>query len=171
MSATPIDTLLSALEPLDVPCERTTRSEFAETVADHLREPAVGVPLESLDVSLAETDVTVDPTPATLKTAATGVTPASFAIADYGSVVVPNTANGSELVSLFVDRHVAVVDEGDVVPNMEVAFDRFGEEFRERASSGVIATGPSATADMGELVRGAHGPSEVHLVVLEDDDE
>lgn len=171
MSASSLDTFVSALDSQDVPCERTTRSSFAATLAKHLREPAVGVPLTDLGVSLTDTDVTVDPTPATLKAARTGVTPASFAIADYGSVVVPGTSDGTELVSLFVDRHVAVVDADDVLPGMEAAFDRFGESFRERADSGIIATGPSATADMGELVRGAHGPSEVHVIVLEDDDE
>jgi L-lactate dehydrogenase complex protein LldG len=171
MSASSLDTLVSAFDSLDVPCERTTRSSFAETLADHLRASAVGVPLADLGVSLTDADVTVDPAPADLKAAQTGVTPASFAIADYGSVVVPGTETGAELVSLFVDRHVAVVDADDVVPGMEAAFDRFGESFRAHADSGVIATGPSATADMGELVRGAHGPSEVHVIVLEGDNE
>ncbi|WP_225336389.1 LUD domain-containing protein [Halomicrobium urmianum] len=171
MSATPIDSLASALSALDVPCERTTPDEFGETLAEHLRGPAVGVSLDGVDASLSRTDVTVDPTPAELDAAHTGVTPASFAIADYGSVVIPTTETGTELVSLFVDRHVAVVDEADVVPGMEAAFDRFGDEFRADAGSGIVATGPSATADMGALVRGAHGPSEVRVIVLEDDDE
>jgi len=171
MSASPLDTFVSALGSQDVPCERTTSTSFAATLAKHLREPAVGIPMEDLDVSLSDTDVTVDPTPAELKAADTGVTPASFAIADYGSVVIPGTSDGAELASLFVGRHVAVVDADDVVPGMETAFDRFGESFRDHASSAIIATGPSATADMGELVRGAHGPSEVHVIVLEDDDE
>ena len=151
MSASSLDTLVSALSSQDVPCERTARSAFAETLADHLRAPAVGVPLDDLGASLADADVTVDPTPARLKAAQTGVTPASFAIADYGSVVIPDSSAGTELASLFVGRH--------------------GEAFRERGDSGIVATGPSATADMGELVRGAHGPSEVHVIVLEDDDE
>ncbi|TKX83368.1 hypothetical protein EXE43_24625, partial [Halorubrum sp. SS5] len=34
----------------------------------------------------------------------------------------------------------------------------------------VFATGPSATADMGGLVHGAHGPKEVHVVLLREDD-
>jgi L-lactate dehydrogenase complex protein LldG len=32
----------------------------------------------------------------------------------------------------------------------------------------VLATGPSATADMGELVLGAHGPESVHVVILDE---
>jgi len=30
-----------------------------------------------------------------------------------------------------------------------------------------MATGPSATGDMGALVQGVHGPSEVHVIVVE----
>jgi len=70
-------------------------------------------------------------------------------------------------VSLFVDRHVAVLDEADVVPNMEAAFERFGAEIPDTYGDAIIATGPSATADMGALVKGAHGPSEVRVVVVE----
>jgi len=31
-----------------------------------------------------------------------------------------------------------------------------------------LATGPSATADMGALVRGAHGPERVHVLLIDD---
>lgn len=170
-SSTAVGPLISALSDLDVPCERTTPDRFNATLAEHLRGPAVGTPLNGVNASLTGTEVTIDPTPAELDAARTGVTPASFAIADYGSVVVPSEQTGTELVSLFVDRHVAVVDAVDVVPEMDAAFDRFGEDFRSVSSSAIVATGPSATADMGELVRGAHGPSEVHVVVVEEADE
>lgn len=167
MSATSTDALISTLGSLDVPCEQTTHEAFEEALSSHLRGQAVGVELDGIDASLTGTAVEVDPTPAALKTATTGVTPSSFAIGDYGSVVVPESPVGSDLVSLFVDRHVAVVNERNIVPNMEAAFDRFGEAFREQTQSSIIATGPSATADMGELVRGAHGPSEVHVLIVE----
>ena len=171
MSASSLDTFVSALDTQDVPCERTTRSSFVETLETHIRGPTVGVPLGDLGVELSETDVTVDPTPAQLKAAHTGVTPASFAIADYGSVVIPDSSDGAELVSLFVNRHVVVVEAEDIVPEMEAAFARFGEQFRAHLDSGIIATGPSATADMGDLVFGAHGPKEVHVIILETTDE
>lgn len=167
MSVTPTESLISTLGILDVPCERTTQKEFQDALSSHLRGRSVGVELDGSDVSLTGTAVEVDPTAAALKAATTGVTPVSFAIGDYGSIVIPESPAGNDLVSLFVDRHVAVVNERDIVPDMEAAFDRFGERFRERTQSGIIATGPSATADMGELVRGAHGPSEVHVLIVE----
>ncbi|MFB6075493.1 MAG: LUD domain-containing protein [Haloarculaceae archaeon] len=171
MSAAPVESLVSSLGTLDVPCDRITPDEFEAVLGAHVTAPAVGVSLDGLGVSLEGTPVERDPTAATLKAATTGVTPAAFAIADYGSVVVPTTPDGCELVSLFVDRHVAVVDAADVLPDMAAAFERFGTQFRETRGSGIIATGPSATADMGSLVRGAHGPSDVHVLILEGDDD
>jgi len=171
MSGAPVESLISSLDSLDIPFERTTREGFAETIRTRVGDPAVGVALDDFDVSLKGTGVDIDPTPAALKAAYTGVTPAEFAVADYGSVVIPSTPDGCELVSLFVDRHVAVLDGSDVLPTMDAAFDRFGETFPEGKRSSIIATGPSATADMGELVRGAHGPSDVQVVLLEGSDE
>ena len=173
MSATPVDSFVSTCEANDVVCTHATPEEFGEVLAPMLDQPAVGVALRDPDASLADTDVSVDPTPAALKRARTGVTPAAFAVADYGSVVLPSAPSGGELVSLFVDRHIVVVNAEQVVPGMEAAFDRFGEFVRDEGEpdSGIVATGPSATADMGALVRGAHGPSDVRVVVLEGSDE
>lgn len=172
-----------SLTSVDVASARVPPDEAAAAIDDFTTGPTVGVPLDRDDVSFPDS-VTVDPTPAALAEATTGVTPAAFAIADYGSLVLPSTGGGSELVSLFVDRHVAVVEDreaprasergsgetasGDVVPDMETAFERFGEEIPEAYGDAIIATGPSATADMGALVKGAHGPSEVRVVVVEE---
>lgn len=52
MSTSAYDSLVSALSSLDVPCERTTPATFGETLAGHLRDPAVGVPLEGVDALL-----------------------------------------------------------------------------------------------------------------------
>lgn len=151
----------------DVDCISVEPGAVADAVADAATGPTVGVALDRGDVQLPES-VTVDPTPAGLRRAETGVTPASFAIADYGSVALPSGADGSELVALYVDRHVAVLNESDVVPDMEAAFDRFDGMTRDGDDDVVLATGPSATADMGALVTGAHGPSEVTVVLVED---
>jgi L-lactate dehydrogenase complex protein LldG len=126
----------------------------------------VGVRLPFEGVSLPDS-VQVDPTPADLRAATTGVTAATLAVADYGSILLESDPEGTEAVSLFPDRHVAVLDSRDVVPDMRTAFAELGPKLREGAS-GVLATGPSATADMGELVRGAHGPETVEVVVLDE---
>jgi L-lactate dehydrogenase complex protein LldG len=101
-----------------------------------------------------------------LDQARTGVSAARLAIASYGSLVLDYDGAG-EAVSLLPTRHVAVVRATDVVPDMKAAFQRIGPLLRARPSSLVLATGPSATADMGALVRGAHGPETVHVLILE----
>jgi len=98
------------------------------------------------------------------------VTPASFAIADYGSVVVPTTRSGTELVSLFVDRHVAVVDEADVLPGWTPHSTASAKSFapgRAAVSSRRAPARPRTWA----LWSGAHGPSEVRVIVVEETDE
>lgn len=164
-----VETFVDSLERLDVGWTRTGR-EGLEAVLDEVSErPAVGTPPGN-GVSLPEW-VEDDPTAADLETAATGITGAGIGIADYGSVVLPSDAAGTEPVSLFADRHVAVLPTEDVVADMPAAFEWLGGELRTDGGSAIIATGPSATADMGALVTGAHGPKEVHVVLLEDGSE
>jgi L-lactate dehydrogenase complex protein LldG len=159
------DLFASRAADYGVELTRVPAEEATAAVEAALEGPAVGAPLPWDDVSLPE-GVPTDPSPAALDGAVTGVTAAALAVADYGSIALRATPEGTEPVSLFVDRHVAVLREEDIVPDMEAAFERLGEEFRSTRGSAVLATGPSATADMGELVKGAHGPKEVHVVVV-----
>ena len=161
----------ASLEELDVRVTRVEKGAFRDRIDETVAAPAVGVALDETfddpELSLAETSVTVDPTPAALREATTGVTGARLGVADYGSLALSLTDGASELVSLFVDRHVAVLRADDIVPEMDAAIDALDGEFERTRGSAILATGPSATADMGELVRGAHGPRDVHVVLLE----
>lgn len=154
-----------SLADLEVALTRTSPSEFESTMREVVTGPAVGTPLPFEGVSLPEW-IDAEPSPATLEAATTGVTAAALGIADYGSVILPSTSAGAEQVSLFPDRHVAVLREEDLVADMPTAIERLGPVLRD-GNSAIIATGPSATADMGALVKGAHGPKAVHVVLLE----
>ena len=139
--------------------------EVAGAIESATEPPAVGTPLPWDDVELPD-GVETDPTPADLEAATTGVTAASLAVADYGSIVLRMDGAGSEPISLFEDLHVAVLRGDDIVPDIEAAFEWFGEQFRETRDSAIVATGPSATADMASLVQGAHGPKRVEVIVV-----
>lgn len=169
--STTVERFETALDDLEVPVSHTTPAAFDETLGRVASDPVVGTPLPFEGVGLPAW-VDDEPTPATLAAATTGVTAASLGVADYGSVVLPATPEGSEQVSLFPDRHVAVLRRADLVDSMGTAIDRLGPHLRDGGSA-IVATGPSATADMGALVTGAHGPKEVHVVLLEEagDDE
>jgi L-lactate dehydrogenase complex protein LldG len=128
--------------------------------------PTVGVDPGIEGVSLPES-VDREISPATVEAAATGITGAVLGVADYGSIVIPTTQSGVEPVSLFADQHVAVIREADIVPGMGDALAELGDRFCADDWSGIIATGPSATADMGALVKGAHGPKTVHVIIVQ----
>ncbi|MXR51732.1 lactate utilization protein C [Halovenus sp. WSH3] len=146
----------------------TTAEEFAETLESAIEKPAVGTPLPFEGVSLDESPVETEFSPEELQSAETGVTPARVGIGEYGTVTLPSDGAGSELVSLYTPRHVAVLAASAIEPDMKAAYERLSEEFAGGADSQVLATGPSATADMGTLIEGVHGPHEVHILVLED---
>jgi len=157
-----------ALGRLDVGWTEATPGDATAAIGDLIEQPAVGAPLPG--VALPEA-VDTEPTPAALRAARTGVTPADVAVAEYGALALPGTAEGAEPISLYPERHVAVVRERDVVPDLAAAFERLGPRLAEGRESVVLATGPSATADMGALVTGVHGPAEVHVVVVGASDE
>lgn len=148
----------------------------ADLVAAAAGEPAVGVPLDRPETTVADRPeatlpdrITTDPTAAELRAAHTGVTAASLGVAAYGSVAIEADPSGTEPVSLFIDTHVAVLHEADLVSDMADAFAWLGPRARNDDVDVVFATGPSATADMGGLVNGAHGPKSVHVVLLRED--
>lgn len=145
---------------------RVSPADCEETVAELLEAPAIGVPLPYEGVGLPA-DVTTDFDAGDLQAAETGVTPVGLGIADLGTVTVRSTAAGDELVALYADRHVAVVHADDLVADVPAAYERLSEEFASGRDSQVLATGASATADMGALVQGVHGPEAVTVVILE----
>lgn len=172
-------TFADALAGLGVESTRTTAAEFPDVLAATIEGPAVGTPLPFDGVSLDDADVAVPPTPDQLQTAKTGVTPVFGGIAEYGSVIVESRPEGDELVALYPERHVAVLRESDLVAGVDNgspatgagvddATDSLRERFATGRDSAVLATGVSATADMGATVEGVHGPREVHVIVLTD---
>jgi len=97
-----------------------------------------------------------------------GVTDAFAGVATTGSLCLRVGNSYGVYASLLPRLHVAVLDARDIVA-------RPGDLFREDCLGGkglresfVYVTGPSATADMGELVRGVHGPHRLHIVIVEE---
>jgi L-lactate dehydrogenase complex protein LldG len=158
----------SSLSGVGVGLTRTTVADFAETLDDAIEPPAVGADLGIEGVSLGDAGVNVDPTNGELQAAETGVTRAGKGVASYGTLVLQSDAAGTEPTALYPPNHVAVLRESDVIEDVASALAWLGEEFEAGSDSAVFATGPSATADMGELVVGAHGPGEVHVVTVTD---
>ena len=149
----------------------TTVAEAPAAIEAVAEPPVVGTPLEHVPVDLEDLDLDVEtnPTPTELDEATTGITDTALGIADYGSVVVRGGRDGEEPVSLYPDHHVAVVHAQDIVEDMETAMGEIAASIRSGNRSHIVATGPSATADMGALVEGAHGPRSVTVVVVSEE--
>ncbi|WP_313695437.1 LUD domain-containing protein [Halorarum halobium] len=164
MSTETLDSFRRNAEHHHATVHETAPEDVRSTVASLIDPPAVGV-AAGYDLPAG---IETNPTPTELSAANTGVTVASVAIADYGTLVLEDDAAGSEPASLFPERHVAILRTDDVVPSIADALGTLGPRLREGASA-ILATGPSATADMGELVLGAHGPEAVDVVLVGED--
>jgi L-lactate dehydrogenase complex protein LldG len=111
--------------------------------------------------------VFTEQTRSALAAADLGITDAFAAIATTGTVCVRVDAGITGYASLLARKHVVVVDSERIV-------ERPSDLFRADCLNGeglhanfVYITGPSATADMGPLVRGVHGPHFLHILVLQ----
>jgi len=101
-----------------------------------------------------------------LATCDVGVTDAFAGVARTGSVCVTVDHEFAGEVSLLSRLHVAVVSAETIVERPADLFrpDRLGGKGLTR--NFVFITGPSATADMGLLVRGVHVPHKLHVIVV-----
>jgi L-lactate dehydrogenase complex protein LldG len=109
--------------------------------------------------------VITKPTKDELSSVTTGVTDAFAAVASTGSICVSVSGNQGSIVSLLTRRHIAVLDSHTIVPRPRDIFENNTVSSLKRSFS--FITGPSATADMGPLVKGVHGPGQLHIIVLE----
>ena len=85
-----------------------------------------------------------------------GITRASGAIAESGSVIIDDDRTSRRLAALSPWVHVAVLERSEIHRTIPDAIAAFGE------SPNIIwCTGPSKTADVeGILIEGVHGPGE-----------
>lgn len=96
-----------------------------------------------------------------------GITSADYALSDTGSLVILSSREEARLVSLLPPAHIAVVPASKLLTGLDELFSLLPHP-AEQTSSMVLITGPSRTADIEQiLVRGVHGPGQIHVVVVE----
>jgi L-lactate utilization protein LutC len=95
-----------------------------------------------------------------------GLTAAVAGIAETGSLVLTSGKDRPLTASLLPEVHIAVIHAGDILPTVNAAL-QLPEVWE--ASSAVLITGPSRTADIEmTLTIGVHGPAELIVFCLED---
>ncbi len=95
-----------------------------------------------------------------------GITGANYALADTGTLVLFSSRDEARMVSLLPPVHAAVVARDRILTGLDELLTVVPHP-AEVSSSMVLITGPSRTADIEQiLVRGVHGPGEIHIVVV-----
>jgi len=98
--------------------------------------------------------------------AACGITGADYALASTGTLVMLSSAQEARMISLLPPVHIAVVSLDRLLTGLDELLSILPQP-AEQTSSMVLITGPSRTADIEQiLVRGVHGPGEIHVVVV-----
>jgi L-lactate dehydrogenase complex protein LldG len=147
---------------------RTTANELTSQILDFLKVRQINrIHLEPnvLDeTSLQKSGISLSHVPD--ETIRVGVTKAICGLADTGSVLIAD-GNGNPLqASLLPEIHLAVLCTSDILPSLAEAMTL---PIVRQASAVVIITGPSRTADIEmSLTIGMHGPSEVHVFLVDD---
>jgi L-lactate dehydrogenase complex protein LldG len=98
--------------------------------------------------------------------AGVGITCADYALADTGTLVMISSMEEARMISLLPPAHIAVVPRDRILGGLDELFTRIRKP-ADLTSSMVLITGPSRTGDIEQiLVRGVHGPGEIHVVVI-----
>jgi L-lactate dehydrogenase complex protein LldG len=99
-------------------------------------------------------------------TAGVGITSADYVLADTGTLVMLASPAEARLISLLPPVHIAVVPKERLLSGLDELLTILPDPAAQ-TSSMVLITGPSRTADIEQiLVRGVHGPGEIHVVVV-----
>jgi L-lactate dehydrogenase complex protein LldG len=98
-----------------------------------------------------------------------GVSLARWGIAEYGSLAVHSGADMPILLNFLPAVHIIAVQASAIVPHLE-DYAAAARAAGDPAPRNVcLITGASGTTDIeGNLVLGAHGPRELHVIVIGD---
>ena len=100
--------------------------------------------------------------------ATVGITGVDFVLAESGTLVLSSLTEGSQLASLAPPVHLAFYTRPQVLASLEEVLERLAPRLNSGRSV-VFVTGTSRTADIEQiLIRGVHGPREVHAVLVEE---
>jgi len=106
--------------------------------------------------------------------AGVGVSGANIAIAESGTIVIVSNEGNARLATSLPPLHICILTPEKIVETIEEASAILkvlpkistGQKITTYVS---FITGPSRTADIEkEIVLGAHGPEELHIVIIDD---
>ena len=100
-------------------------------------------------------------------------------IAETGTLMLPSAPERPTTLNLLADTAIVVLRASRVVGPYEEAWDLLRQERHDDPATGsfmprnvMLVTGPSRSADIEQTLElGAHGPRQLHLVLIEDEPE
>ena len=99
-----------------------------------------------------------------------GITAPAITIAESATLVQLTSPGCPRSTSLVPSIHIALIRSENLVKNLEEAYALI--EDIDTKESFVFISGPSKTADIeAHLVHGAHGPKELHIILLKEDEK
>lgn len=99
-----------------------------------------------------------------------GITAPTVAVAESATLIQLTSPGCPRSTSLVPSIHVALVRASKLVASLEEGYALLEKEAPKE--SFVFISGPSKTADIeAHLVLGAHGPKELHLILLDDTED
>ncbi len=102
-------------------------------------------------------------------TDAVAVTQAFAAIAETGTLMLPSAPERPTTLNLLADTAVVVLRASNLVGAYEEAWDKLRAEMGGMPRNVMLVTGPSRSADIEQTLElGAHGPRNLHVVLVED---
>ena len=102
-------------------------------------------------------------------TDAVAVTQAFAAIAETGTLMLPSAPERPTTLNLLADTAIVVLKESCLVGAYEEAWDKLRAEMGGMPRNVMLVTGPSRSADIEQTLElGAHGPRNLHVVLVED---
>ncbi len=94
------------------------------------------------------------------------ITDAICGVAETGSVIISVGADYATYFSMLSKKHIVLLKASNIYDRPRDVFnDNIFKLGKNKTFS--LITGPSATADMGSLIRGVHGPEYLHIIVTE----
>lgn len=99
-----------------------------------------------------------------------GITAAEKLISGTGSILISEQLAGSRRMISLPDIHLVLAYSSQVTPTIKTALSETRKKYNDSLPSQLtVVTGPSRTADIEKtLVRGAHGPKELYVFMIDD---
>ncbi|MEA2594242.1 MAG: L-lactate dehydrogenase complex protein LldG [Thermomicrobiales bacterium] len=181
-TATYVANLVARLQPLNVRVERVSDGTAAATyltkVATEIGAPGFVVSSEltsaapGLMAALTVAGVAwLNPADVSAtRDAPLGVSLASLAVAETGSVMLAEATLTDRAVGMLTKTHVILVRTGTIVPSLDEAGEALkAHALRPGGGYASLVTGPSRTADIElSLSLGVQGPERVYVLVVDE---